>query len=48
MNQRLIPQFQNLRPGDGIISHEFTFGDAEELKPEKTVLMEGPGNPRSI
>jgi precorrin-6B methylase 2 len=43
MNQKLIPQFQKLRPGARIISHEFTLGDAEELKPEKTVSMEVPG-----
>ena len=44
MNQKLIPQLQQLKPGSRIISHQFNLGDAKELQPEKTAAVEGTGD----
>jgi SAM-dependent methyltransferase len=39
MNQKLVPQFRQMKPGSRVIAHDFNLGDAEELKPEKTVTV---------
>jgi len=37
MNKRLIPQFQQMKPGSRIISHDFGLGDVTDVKPDETV-----------
>lgn len=40
MNRKLIPQFQQMRPGSRIISHDFGLGDITDVQPEATVGVE--------
>ena len=40
MNKKLIPQFQEMRPGSRLISHDFGLGDIKDVPPEKTVRLD--------
>ena len=39
MNQKLVPQLRQMKPGTRVIAHDFNLGEAEELQPEKTVTV---------
>jgi SAM-dependent methyltransferase len=39
MGKKLIPQFQQMKPGSRIISHDFALGDIKDIEPEKTELV---------
>lgn len=44
MNQKLVPQLEELKPGSRIISHQFNLGDAKELQPERTAMFRVSGD----
>ncbi len=39
MTKRLVPQFQEMKPGSRIISHDFGIGDIKYIAPESTVKV---------
>jgi SAM-dependent methyltransferase len=42
MTKKLIPQFQRMKPGSRLISHEFGLGDIKAIPPEKSVAVDIP------
>jgi SAM-dependent methyltransferase len=47
MNKKLIPQFQEMRPGSRLISHDFGLGDIKDVPPEKTERV-GKGDKEEV
>lgn len=39
MTKKLIPQFQQMKPGSRLISHDFALGDIKYIPPDKTVTI---------
>jgi SAM-dependent methyltransferase len=42
MTKKLIPQFQQMRPGSRLISHDFGLGDIKAIPPEKSIRVDDP------
>jgi SAM-dependent methyltransferase len=42
MAKKLIPQFQQMKPGSRLISHDFGLGDIKAIPPEKSVAVDVP------
>lgn len=42
MIKKLLPQFQQMKPGSRLISHDFGFGDITFIPPDQTVAVDHP------
>lgn len=40
MIKKMIPQFQQMKPGSRLVSHDFGFGDINYIPPDQTIVMD--------